>query len=159
MKFTQTVAAGLLAGTLTLAACSESEPVVEAVPEGVPGLSVENGRLVLAPVKGNPAAVYFDLKYDGDRGLSVRRADVAGAETAQLHAYGEWEGKMQMAEAMPIAITKGTEIAFKPGDLHVMAFNLDESIEAGSTVEVTLTVSGGDKYTFDAEVRAAGDER
>lgn len=159
MKFTQTAAACLLAGTMALAACGETEPVVEAAPEGVPGLSVENGRLVLAPVKGNPAAVYFDLKYDGDRGLSVRRADVAGAETAQLHAYGEWEGKMQMAEAMPIAITKGTEIAFKPGDLHVMAFNLDESIEAGSTVEVTLTVSGGDKYTFDAEVRAAGDER
>lgn len=159
MKIIQTASAGLLASALVLAACSEPETVVEAAPAGVPGLSVENARLVLAPVNGNPAAVYFDLKYDGDRGLSIRRADVAGAETAQLHAYGEWEGKMQMAEAMPIAITKGTEIAFKPGDLHVMAFNLDESIEAGNAVEVTLTVSGGDKYTFDAEVRAAGDER
>jgi hypothetical protein len=159
MKFTQIAAAGLIASSLALAACSEPEPVVEAAPEGVPGLSVENARLVLAPVNGNPAAVYFDLKYDGDRGLSIRRADVAGAESAQLHAYGEWEGKMQMAEAMPIAITKGTEISFKPGDLHVMAFNLDDSIEPGGTVEVTLTVSGGDKYSFDAEVRAAGDER
>jgi hypothetical protein len=160
MKFKQLVAASMLVSTFALAACgAEPESVAEAEPAGVPGLSVENARLVLAPVAGNPAAVYFDLKYDGDRGLSIRRADVAGADEAQLHAYGEWEGKMQMAEAMPLAITKGTEISFKPGDLHVMAFNLDESVEAGGTVEVTLTVSGGDKYSFDANVRSAGDER
>lgn len=160
MKFKQLVAASMLVSTFALAACgAEPESVAETEPAGVPGLSVENARLVLAPVAGNPAAVYFDLKYDGDRGLSIRRADVAGADEAQLHAYGEWEGKMQMAEAMPLAITKGTEISFKPGDLHVMAFNLDENVEAGGTVEVTLTVSGGDKYSFDANVRSAGDER
>ncbi len=160
MNFAKIAVAGVLAATMTLAACGgETAPVAETEPEGVPGLSVENARLVLAPVSGNPAAAYFDLTYEGDKGLSIRRADVSGASEAQLHAYGEWEGKMQMAEAMPIAITKGTEIAFEPGGYHVMAFNLDESIEPGGTVEITLTVSGGDKYSFDAEVRAAGDER
>ena len=160
MKFQNLASAALLASSLALVACSaEPEAVAEAEPEGIPGMSVENARLVLAPVSGNPAAIYFDLKYDGDKGLSIRRADVSGASEAQLHAYGEWEGKMQMAEAMPIAITKGTEIAFKPGDYHVMAFGLPDTLAAGDTVEVTLTVSGGDKYSFDAEVRAAGDER
>jgi len=160
MKLKHLATVGLLASTISLAACgNEADVAAEAEPEGIPGLSVDNARLVLPPVKGNPAAVYFDVTYEGDRGLSIRRADVAGAEEAKLHAYGEWEGKMQMAEAMPIAITKGSEIAFKPGDLHVMAFNLDDSIEAGGTVEVTLTVSGGDKYSFDADVLAAGDER
>ena len=160
MNFQQVAAAVFLSSTLALAACGgEPAAIVEAEPEGIPGLSVENARLVLAPVSGNPAAAYFDLTYEGEKGLSIRRADVAGAEEAQLHAYGEWEGRMQMAEALPIAITKGTEIAFEPGGYHVMAFNLDDSIEAGGTVEITLTVSGGDKYSFDAEVRAAGDER
>ena len=81
MRFTRIAAAGLLASSLVLSACgSEPEPVAETAPEGVPGLTIENARLVLPPVEGNPAAVYFDLSYEGDRGLSLRRADVAGSE-------------------------------------------------------------------------------
>ena len=155
MKYAATA---LIAGSLALAACaSEPEPVEE--PDGVPGLSVSNARMMLAPVSGNPAAVYFDVDYQADRGLSISRAHVEGAESATLHAYGEWEGKMQMAEAMPIAMTKGDTIKFEPGGLHVMAFEVAPEIEPGDTVEVTITVSGGDKHSFDAEVRAAGDER
>ena len=160
MNFKQLAVATVLGATMTLAGCgTEPEAVVEAEPEGIPGMSVENARLVLPPVSGNPAAVYFDLTYEGDKGLSIRRADVAGADEAQLHAYGEYDGKMVMAEAMPIPLRKGTEVSFKPGDLHVMAFGLPETVAAGDSVEVTLTVSGGDKYSFDAEVRAAGDAR
>ena len=77
MKFNQLAAASMLFSTFALAACgAEPETVVEAEPEGVPGLSVENARVVLAPVPGNPAAGYFDLKYENDRGLAIRRADV-----------------------------------------------------------------------------------
>lgn len=160
MKLTRFAAALLAASSLALAACNESaEPVAETAPEGIPGLSVENARLVLPPVAGNPAAVYFDLAYEGDRGLSIRRADVSQAKEAQLHAYAEHNGMMQMGESMPIALTKGTKIAFEPGGYHVMAFELAPEVQPGSKVEVTLTVSGGDKYSFEAEVRAAGDER
>lgn len=160
MKLREFITPIILASTVALSACGgEAEVVAEPEVEGVPGLSVENARLVLPAVKGNPAAVYFDVAYEGDRGLSIRRADVAGAKEAQLHAFGEWEGRMQMAEAMPIAITKGTEVTFAPGELHVMAFELDDSIEAGGNVEVTLTVSGGGTHTFEADVLAAGDDR
>ncbi len=155
MKYAATA---LIAGSLALAACT-SEPEHVEEPDGVPGLSVSNARMMLAPVSGNPAAVYFDVDYQADRGLSISRAHVEGAESATLHAYGEWEGKMQMAEAMPIAMTKGDTIKFEPGGLHVMAFEVAPEIEPGDTVEVTITVSGGDKHSFDAEVRAAGDER
>ena len=159
MKMTRLAAAALLASSMALAACGETtEPVAEA-PAGVPGLSVENARLVLPPVAGNPAAVYFDLTYEGDRGLSIRRADVAGAEQSQMQAYAEYNGKMEMGETMPIAITKGTKIAFEPGGYHIMAFNLSPDVQPGGKVEVTLTVSGGDKYSFEADVKAAGDDR
>jgi len=158
MELTKFILAGPITFATALAACGEP-PISLAEPEGVPGLSVENARLVLAPVQGNPAAAYFDLTYEGDRGLTIRRADVAGAEQAQLHAYSEIGGKAQMTETVPIPIFKGTEIAFEPGGYHVMAFNLAETVQPGGTAEITLTVSGGDKYSFDADVRAAGDER
>ena len=158
MKSMKFASAAVIAGSLALAACtSEPEPAPE--PDGVPGLTVSNARMMLAPVSGNPAVVYFDVDYQGERGLSISRADVEGAQNATLHAYGEWEGKMQMAEAMPIAMAQGDTIKFEPGGLHVMAFEVSPDIKPGDTAEVTITVSGGDKHSFPAEVRAAGDER
>ena len=159
MKFKAFGGAILLASTLTLAACGSNEPAAETAPEGVPGMSVQNARMVLNAVEGQPAAVYFDLNYDGDRGLTIRRADVTEAESATIHDYGEYDRKMQMMEALPIGIKKGDKISFEPGAKHVMAFNLDPSVQAGGKAEITLTVSGGDKFSFPADVRAAGEER
>ncbi len=153
--------ASAMALALSVAACGGSEAPVEeaAEAEGVPGMSVENARLVLPPVAGNPAAVHFDLTYEGDRALTIRKAEVAGAESAMLHEYAEFEGKMQMMEALPIGITKGDKLEFKPGEKHVMAFGLPEDLEPGASVDVTLTVAGGATQPFAAEVRAAGEVR
>lgn len=152
--------AAMLAASLGLAACGgEAEAPPEAIEGVIPGMSVENARMVLAPVSGNPAAVYFDLKYDGTRGLTIRKAEVAQTGSATLHDYGEYDFKVQMMEALPIAIQEGTEIAFEPGGLHVMAFEPSAELAPGDTVEVTLTVSGGDTHVFEAEVLAAGDPR
>lgn len=153
-------AALLATSTFSLTACGGTEqPIAEAEPEGVPGMSVSNARVVLPPVAGNPAAVYFDLAYDGERGLTIRKAEVAGAESAMLHDYNEHEGKMQMMEALPIGIKKGSKIEFKPGAAHVMAFGFSPDLQAGDSTDVTLTVSGGGTYTFPAEIRSAGEER
>lgn len=153
-------AAMLLVSSLALQSCGGGAD--EATPtevEGVPGLSVSNGRMVLAPVAGNPAAVYFDLTYEGDRGLTIRRADVAGAKSAMLHDYGEYDSKVQMMEALPIGIKKGDKLSFEPGKRHVMAFDVSPDLKPGDSTEVTLTVSGGDKYSFPVTIKAAGDER
>lgn len=152
--------AAALAMSAALAGCGEDVTPVEAAPEGViEGMTIENARMVLAPVEGNPAAVYFDLKYDGSRGLTIRRADVEGAASAMLHDYAEYNFESQMMEALPIAITQGTELAFEPGARHIMAFEISPDLKPGDKTEVTLTVSGGGKHTFEAEVKAAGDER
>ena len=64
-------AAGLAVAVLGLAACGgTAEAPAEAVAGQVPGLTISNARLVLAPVAGNPAAVYFDLAYEGEQGLT-----------------------------------------------------------------------------------------
>ncbi|MCK0128385.1 copper chaperone PCu(A)C [Erythrobacter sp. F6033] len=154
------LAAATLAGTVTLSACGgEADTAVEEVAGTIPGMSIENPRMVLNAVEGNPAAVYFKLKYDADRGLSIATAEVAQAGSSTLHDYGEYDFKVQMMEALPITLTKGTEVEFKPGGLHVMAFDPSPELKPGSKAEVTLRVSGGQTHTFEAEVLAAGDER
>jgi copper(I)-binding protein len=155
------LAAGVATAMLALSACggAAEAPAAEAVAGQVPGITITNPRLVLAPVAGNPAAVYFDLAYDGDQGLTIRKADVEGAGMAMMHDYGEWDGKVQMMEALPVGLTKGTKIEFKPGALHVMAMEPSKTWKPGDKVKVTLTMSGGTTQVFEAEVRAAGEER
>lgn len=152
-------AAVLLAGgAMLLSGCAEEAPAPEAVEEnGIPGLTVTDGRMVLNAVEGNPAAVYFKLSYEGDRGLAIRSADVAGAESAMLHEYGDNQGRREMMEALPITLRKGTELAFEPGSRHVMVMGLSPELQAGGTTNVTLTVSGGGQATFPVEIVAAGE--
>lgn len=160
MKSSVLAAAVLSIAALGLASCGDGATEQAAVaPEGVPGLTITNARMVLAPVEGNPAAVYFDLAYDGDRNVALTRAHVEGAESASLHEYAEWNRQMQMSEMLPLVLKKGDEVAFEPGGKHIMAMNVSPELKPGGTTEVTLTVSGGDKSTFEAEIRGPGEER
>lgn len=156
------IAAGLAGTLMMLGACSseaEAPAPTAATPGTVAGLTISNARLILAPVSGNPAAVYFDLAYEGDKGLTIRKAEVAGAGMTMMHEYGEFDGKVQMMEALPVGIKKGTEVSFKPGGLHLMAMAPSADWAPGGTVKVTLTLSGGTTHIFDADIRSAGDER
>jgi periplasmic copper chaperone A len=130
-----------------------------ASPALVKGVSITDPRLVLAPVSGNPAAVYFDLSYAGDAGVTLSGVSVEGAGMAMIHQTVEKDGAMMMMDADPIALVTGTPVSFAPGGMHVMAMQPSSEWTPGGTVKVTLTLSDGTTHTFDAAVRAAGEER
>lgn len=145
--------------SLSLAACSQSDEGAKAVDENPTGLTVSNARLLLPPVAGNPAAVYFDLKNEGTRAVAVRRADIADAKSASMHDMMEYNREMTMAEMSPTMIRQGETLKFEPGGKHVMAFDLSPELKAGGKTEMTLTIAGGDKVSVEVPVQAAGAER
>ena len=156
------VLAGLAATmSLALAACSESEPevLVDEDPNALLGVNISNARFVMPAVSGNPAAIYFDLAYTGDRDTVIRRVDVAGAQSATLHETVEQDGSASMVETFQHRIAAGETVKFEPGGLHVMAMGLASDITEGAQVEVTLTFVGGDKASFLAPVQGAGEDR
>ncbi len=122
-------------------------------------LGVTNARVVLAPVGGNPAAVYLDLAYSGREGVTLDAVDVEGAGMTMIHDYAETGGKMRMVMADKVPLTPGTPVSFAPGGLHVMAMDPTDALKPGTTANVTLTLSDGTTATITAPVRAAGDER
>jgi len=142
-------------------ACSGGQEAQEqaANPDAPEGLTVSNARMMLAPVSGNPAAVYFDITNDSDRPVMIRSVSVEGAGTAALHQTATWNLQTDMQEVFQQPVPAGETVSFEPGGLHVMARDLSDPIVPGGTAEVTLTLVGGDKISFPAEVRAAGDER
>jgi len=146
-------------GTLGLGACGGGASEEAAVPEGVPGLSVTNARMVLPAVEGNPAAIYLDLAYDGERTPAVNRVVVEGAESAVMHEMGEWDGKMEMMEMLPFVMKKGDTVKFEPGAKHIMAMGVSPELQAGGTTEATFIIAGGDKLSFPVQIQAAGEDR
>lgn len=155
-------AALLLAGTsLGLASCGNEteEPAAIVDENAIAGVEVTNARLVLPPVAGNPAAIYFHLANNGDRNLAFRNAEVADAGRAEIHDTIMEDGKMVMGEAPPILVESGGTVSFEPGGKHIMVFELAENIAEGATTEVTLIAAGNRRHTFEATVRSAGDDR
>ena len=146
-------ALALAVAALGPVACSETpEQPDSAAPDAPAGITVANARLMLPPVAGNPGAVYFDVKNEGERNMFIRAVSVAGADSAEMHTP-------DMQLVLQVAVPPGGETKFEPGGQHVMAMDLADTVPAGGTAEVTATFLGGDKVSFPAEVRAAGDDR
>lgn len=146
------LAALLLIAALPLAACGQQAEQPAAAPEAKPGLALNDGRLVLPAVKGNPAGGYFTLVNGGDKVVTLAAVTVTGAARAEMHeTVGEAMSPIEKLELKP-----GETVEFKPGGKHVMAFELDPSLAPGGTTEITLTFEGGDKLSATLKLEARG---
>jgi hypothetical protein len=146
---------------LNLAACAPEAdaPAAEASASATAGLTVSNARVVLAPVSGNPAAVYFDLSYSGAAPVTLTGVAVERAGMTMIHDYAEDKGTAKMMMAGPITLTNGAPVSFAPGGLHVMAMEPAADWKPGGTAKVTLTLSDGTSQMIVAPIRAAGEDR
>lgn len=169
MRKTVLAASALGLAALALAGCERAATPPESEQtttqnatevEGLEGLKVENPRLILPAVGGNPGVVYFDLVNSSNADYAISRADVEGAGRSEMHASMKMaNGEMSMSEAGPQTVKAGGKLSFEPGGYHVMVFDLSPELVAGGKTEVTLTMANGDKMSFDAPIRPAGDER
>ena len=160
MKFTGAFFALPLLAGLALAGCSDREEhanTVASPAEAVPQIS--NARLVLSPVSGNPAAAYYDITNPSEEQLTLTGVEIAGVGRSEIHQSMEMDGRMTMEGITGIDIEAGGTSTLAPGGMHVMAFDLDNSLEAGSAARMTLTFADGDKVTASLPVQAAGDDR
>jgi len=160
MKFTRFAILALASAAVTLSGCGGNEAQTEAPADAnSTGLEVTNARLVLPAVSGNPGAVFFDVKNTGGANVAIRKAEIKGASSAQIHDTTEMSGQMVMGEMGPVMVPAGGTESFKSGAKHVMAFDLDPALKAGGTTEMTLTIAGGKTSTAELAIVAAGADR
>ncbi|WP_336977243.1 copper chaperone PCu(A)C [Altererythrobacter fulvus] len=168
MKSVRIAAAALSLASLGLAACQQEAagPTQEAssaatpeAPDAPAGIALANGRLVLPAVKGNPGAVYFDIANKSEGDATIVGVHVDGAAMAMMHQTMKTDGVNSMKDLSELVVPKGGSAGFKPGENHIMAMDLDDTLQPGTSTDITLTFANGDKATFTAEVLAAGDAR
>ena len=153
-RFALPLAASL--SVLALAACGgakdEEKAAPTAAPEAKPGISVREGKMILPAVSGNPGGVYFTLENGGEAKVSVASISIDGVGKTEIHeTIG---GQMKPVERLDVE--GKTTVKLERGGLHVMAFNLDNKLQAGGTTEMTVTFSDGDKVSAPLKLESMG---
>lgn len=107
------------------------------------------------PSAGSDAsAAYFSIRNDSgtDDVLTGVSTSIATAEMHQTMAGAS--GMMGMQPVATVPVAKGATVEFKPGGYHVMLMRPTAPLEAGATVELTLTFQQAGSITVTAQVRA-----
>jgi periplasmic copper chaperone A len=118
-------------------------------PEGKPGVTVTNARLVLPAVPGNPGAAYFAIDNQSKDVIGIATVAVQGAGKTELHTADM--KVFDHATADP-----RTTLKFEPGQAHVMVFDVGANLKAGAETELTVTFTDGDKLSVPAKIEAMG---
>ncbi|MBN8483400.1 MAG: copper chaperone PCu(A)C [Sphingomonadales bacterium] len=154
-RFVLPLAASLAA--LSLSACGQSakeeeKATASAAPEAKPGISVADGVFMLPAVSGNPGAAYFALDNESNNTVSIASIAIAGAGKTEIHQT--MGGQMKPVDRVDVEAK--TVVKFERGGLHVMAFEVDGSLKAGDTAEMTITFTDGDKVSAPLKLEAMG---
>ena len=116
----------LLLGNFLLSAC-----------DAATGIEVSNAWMRPAMKDGN-GAVYFLL-----RNHSAGRDELTGvssdtAQAVEMHKSSMEGDVMQMQQITSIPIPGKASIEFTPGGLHIMLISLNEDLQVGDEIQVTL---------------------
>jgi len=140
------LAAALLAACPILASC-DSAPAK-------PAVTVTEARITLPAVKGRPGAGYFSAKATVLPDAIV--AVTAPAPTRiEMHESMDSGGTMSM-RAIPSAPFAKNELAFEPGGMHLMLFDIDPAMQVGDTIPLTFRFTTAPPVTVEAEVLGPG---
>ena len=111
-------------------------------------------RLPAAP--GRPGAAYFHLR-TGAKPVTLVRVTTPAASRAELHeSMKGHHGAMTMTPLKEVALQPGESVTFEPGGKHVMLYDVNPAVKAGSKVPLILHEAGGATWKVDALVVAPG---
>ena len=91
----------------------------------------------LPPVSPNGAA-YMVIANTGPGADALIGASTPIAARAEIHQHVHADGVMRMMQVEEAAIEPGSQIEFKPGNHHIMLFDLNRPLRAGEAYPLTL---------------------
>ena len=132
----------MIAALLALSACGEAAPQ--------PAATVR-----MPAVPGRPAAGYFELRIDGDRGalLSVTSPQAGRIE---MHETMNMANMSAMRALGPVPVHDGETLRFSPGGRHLMIYDVSRGVAAGQRIDLVLHFQRGDPIILGATLVAVG---
>ena len=104
-------------------------------------------------------AAFFVVDNETDEDVTLESASSPAAGMVQLHEMAEVDGEMVMREVEGgIVVKAGGGQLLQPGGYHVMLMKLQQELEPGDEVELTLTFSDGTTEEVTAPVKEFTEE-
>ena len=97
------------------------------------------------------AGAYLNITSAVDAKLVGVSSPAAG--TVQLHTMSMNQGVMEMREMKEIALPKNKTVKLAPGGLHIMLFDLKQTMKPGDVVPMTLDVATSARHHEKIEVK------
>jgi periplasmic copper chaperone A len=117
--------------------------------------SAAQATVRLSPVPGRPAAGYFTLEIEGERGalVSVTSPRAGRIELHETMQHGNMSAMRPLAR---VPVRDGERLVFAPGGRHLMIHDLDRAVPAGARIALVLHFERGDPITLEAELVPTG---
>lgn len=122
-----------------------------------PPLSVTSAWVRGLPPGQTTTAVFMTLRNSGPQALTLTGATTPVAESALLHGTMNHDGMLHMTALESLVVPAGGELQLESGGSHLMLMGLQQTLAAGSEVELTLQFAEG-TYTVNLPVRSVLDE-
>ena len=103
-----------------------------------------------------PGAAYVTIRNTGEEPDRLVGIETPVAARPEVHAMVEKDGVATMRPAGALEIPPGGEILLEPGGLHIMLMQLQQALEQGEQVPLTLVFEKAGEITVTAPVSGVG---
>lgn len=101
-------------------------------------------------------AAYLRIVNSGAKADKLLSASTPAAKRAELHTHEHVDGVMRMRQVKFVEVPAKGEVAFKPGGLHVMLFDLEKPLHEGFGFPLTLTFEKAGKVEVTVQIEKPG---
>lgn len=107
--------------------------------------------VLLLPIPGSHnSAVFLRMSNTAATPVTLIGVSTDSAAKAQLHLHSQVDGMMRMRPVEAITLAPGETLLFESGGYHIMLLNVQDAINTGDTVELTLEFKGGASHLVQA---------
>ncbi|TCZ63077.1 copper chaperone PCu(A)C [Roseicella aquatilis] len=106
--------------------------------------------------QGGTGAGFLTLRNTGSTPDRLVGASSPAARTTELHTHIREGEVMRMRPVPAIEIPAGQAVTLQPGGLHLMLIGLQQALDQGGSVPVTLRFERAGEVTVQLAVQAAG---
>lgn len=113
---------------------------------------IDQAWVRLSPNKNMPSAGYF-VAHGGDAGAQIRGVITDYALKVEMHEGVSKNGVMSMKQIDSVDVPAKGEVAFAPGDKHLMLWGVNDTAIGRGKMQLTFLMANGDRLLVDAVIR------